>query len=217
MRYSLYSIAALAVMMLFIGCDKKTPVAPAKPEKKAPIAKQIRMNALIQFKDPEMKKLFAEKKIDLQKLSVSGKKDLEKIFENITGCNVREKPATAGAKEKVFFIDQKIAGIPVYASASVFRCSADGKVKYFNCNFSSAALKLQDKPRKFTPELRKKLFGELKISNIQNAIFDPALVNLKGKTVLTWQIDSPVERTLIDQKTGKKVFVQPFSSSIKSR
>ena len=215
MTQSIFSIAALAVMMLSIGCDKKTPIAPAEPEKKAP-AKQIQLSALLQFKDPEMKKLFAEKKIDLQNLSVSGKKDLEKLFGNITECNVREKPASIGAKDKTFFIDQKVKGIPVYAATAVLRCSADGKVKYFSCNFSSAALKLQVKPRKLTPELQTKLFGKTKTTCDGDMIFDPILVNLKGNTALTWKFTNDMEVVLIDQTTEKKVFVLPLSTSMKA-
>ncbi len=212
----LFSITALTIMMLSIACDKKTPVAPAEPAKKAPAAKQIQLKALIQYKDPEMKKLFAEKKIDPETISISGKQDLEKVFANIIECNVREKPAKTGAKEKVFYIDQKIGGIPVYASTAVLRCNADGKVKYFSCNFSFAALKLQAAPRKLTPELQTKLFGKNKMTFSGNMIFDPALVNLKGDTVLTWQFVSELEVILIDQKTEKKVFVLPLATSMKA-
>ena len=104
----------------------------------------------------------------------------------------------------------------MYAATAVLRCSADGKVKYFSCNFSSAALKLQVKPRKLTPELQTKLFGKTKTTCDGDMIFDPILVNLKGNTALTWKFTNDMEVVLIDQTTEKKVFVLPLSTSMKA-
>ena len=205
-----YYVMMLCIAVLLQGCNfsEKT----RKISTPNSLRECLEQRPMVSFKDPAAKTLVDKENISLGNIRIFCKADMEKIFKDVFPGEIIEKKSAVqnGIEEKTFIINQQVVGIPVFAASTVLRCTSDGKIIYFSCNFSVSATKIKNAPRQFPPEMQKKFFGDEPKANIKNIIFDPALVGKKDKVVMTWQIDANGQRTFIDQQTEKKIYSYPL-------
>ena len=205
---------AVNCVFLLQGCRKtETPINMPSPKN---LRESLSQKPMIFFKNPDVQRFFEKNNINLKTILIFNKADIEKIFKPEFQMEIIEESSAVqtGTLEKTFIINQYISGIPVFAGTSILRCSAEGRILYFACNFSTSAKNLKAIPVLFTPELQKKLLGDVTVRNVKNVIFDPILAGKNGEAVMAWQMETNGQRIFIDQKTEKKIYSYPLYTSI---
>ena len=201
------SVSGLLMCVICCCCDKNI-----LPETQV-VSKLHRECIFECFSDKDMQKMFSDKNIDLQKLRIFNKNDIVNAFKDVASFKVSENNSdrrSASKQTKVWIAHQYVSDIPVFAASMVLHCSSDGRITYFDCNFSAAATELKIAAREFPRTIKEKLFGKNDVLNLQTVVFVPELFKMKGDVIVAWKLYCNGQCFIIDQKNGKIVFSYPL-------